>query len=115
GWHVAVQCAAVDVVHRVIEDPVSYAMPNRAAPKRKPRPRATAGGKSVSRSSARAGRAPSADSPAAVAVAGDPLAEPLRALAEAAPSLLDALSEIRALGGPLAATARGLERLWDEL
>jgi hypothetical protein len=88
-------------------------MPNRAAPKRKPRPRAAAAAKTPSCSSARTGRSPSAAPPAALG--NDGLAEPLRALAEAAPSLLDALREIRSLVAPLAETVRGLERLAYEL
>jgi hypothetical protein len=88
-------------------------MPNRAAPKRKPRPRAAAAPKTPSRSSARSGRGPDAEPLAAAAADG--LAEPLRTLAEAAPALLDALREIRSLVAPLAETVRGLERLAYEL
>ena len=88
-------------------------MPNRAAPKKKPRPRATAAPKSVSRSPARAPRGPSAG--AGATVAPEPLAESLRELALAAPSLLESLREIRSLVAPLAETLRGLERLACEL
>jgi hypothetical protein len=88
-------------------------MPNRAAPKTNKRRRDAAGPKAASRSSSRAARGRRGD-PAA-AVAADGLAEPLRALAEAAPSLLEALREVRSLVGPLAETVRGLERLAYEL